>query len=335
MKFESIIDTLVNRNYHKLNSDTYVFYNNKNHKLEKDGYKFHLATKPHDTREIFEHIIPVLNQFNLSFKVVDANHINVGEVTLITIYSKDKPTTLEVGEILLNLLDEYEGEVIQGDLPFKYSKILYYTYGAITLDNEDQSKNQTSWKSKYSITVLTKQLMLNKKYQIENIIQKKPWGNTLLVKDIKTNQFYIAKQAKKGVLTNNQIDSFLVQSHEIHLARELNSHMIPKFIDSFASKDDYYSIWEYKQGNNLNYSYKGYSLFYNCRTMDLTKPLEDFGNIFSSLLDFVSTNPNYEINDYSLYNFVFDQNSKTLSLVCLYQIFNKDTQDEFKTNIVM
>lgn len=344
------------KNYHIKKGKFFIFFNHKikSKFLPDHGWKIHLSPYFEDKNLVLEITKKYLIEKEISFKFINSNKnfkIIYSDLTdfwnsckFITIYCENRRIAIEILENLYEKLKNFSGVRINSDKPFKDSNILYYRYGNfIKKSNYDDNKKffkLPEWEidlqeTKINSRSQSSDFFLNEKYKINKILLKKTSANVYLAKN-KNKEKFVIKHCKKGTFGSGFESSIDLKKNEILIFENLqNKNNFSSFIEDFYLEKDFFTVWKYQEGINLENLFKNYSLLININDKKNKLKMQNFFNLFFlQLKNIIETNKKIYFNDLELRNFIYNKTNKKIYFVDLDNCFLKRPNKKVKVDFL-
>lgn len=322
------IRLMVNHAYVLIDDENYTYLENSLSNSNKNqGFKLHISPYIENVNEVLLICTNFCVKNNLSFKFIKNKEKlmeNYSDLTslensckFITIYLENNDQ--ELANKLSDMLKNYRGLDIFSDKKVPNSEIVYYRYGDFRKNNNSDDHRKffdlPEGVSDLYVSENSQEFLLNNKYKILNILNKKASSLTYLATF--NEEKYIIKHAKYGTFTSHFVESTKRKNDEVLFYNKLiNKSNFANHIENFNVENDLFTVWKFMDGTKISDQFDEFSCFYDFNK-EKNLHVKNFYLIFEQLLELLSKNNELSFIDIVPRNLIWNRNENKLYFIDL------------------
>jgi len=261
----------------------------KVHGVPSQGFKIHLSASPENADLILNSVLPVLDQAQVSFKVlVDRGVLEFANSQafplsacgkFITIYPQDLGQFKRLMRLLHERTQGFEGPYILSDKRYPGSRVLHYRYGAFTnipslnvygemepcvLGDDGylvRDARSAHFGAKWTVEdpygqaeEAPGEIILNKRYLAKTALARSAKGGVYVCEDLETGRDVVVKEARPYVNGNelNAHGALVYLGNEFDVLKRLEGcDVAPHALDYFQEWEHHFLVMERIHGKPL------------------------------------------------------------------------------------
>lgn len=252
--------------------------------LPKQGWKIHVSATQNNAKDILSKVSNYCLEKNITFKFLKDERILFYSIQkgasrsfsgkFITVYPSNEKEFKNILNDLNQYLKCYNGPYVLTDKRYKDSKVLYYRYGRIRVEQSESPNDRLTLESPegekypdnrqpfYELPPFVEEpfpendqnenSLLNNRYRVVSAIHMSNSGGVYLADDTIMNKKVILKEARPYLIGREERDSIYYRKREEDFLKLHSTvHYTPNVIDSFYEWEHYFLVVEYIKGSAL------------------------------------------------------------------------------------
>lgn len=342
--------------------------------LPKWGWKIHISVNQKNFKKIFLKVFNffMLNKVSFKFIAFQKDFIKTfskaydrfSSGKFITIYCPNEKNFIETITSIYKLISSYKGPFVLTDRPFRKNSCIYYRFGIFKkglkyIYSDDGKKKFKDNRNFFSLPDFLSdpfqssfnKLFLKKTnknetnlkgkkftYSIKEALHFSNFGGIYFSSYKKSNgkeNLCVIKEFKKYMFDFSKLSCINQGVKEFEILKNFSkSRIVPKVIECFFYKNNFFFSRDYIDGDNLKKIkiYKTISFYEKINQHELEKFNNFFLNLYKNLNHVISSfhKKNITVNDVKLENFILDKNEKIFLIDC--DNCTKINKDQIKKN---